>query len=114
MRTLLSCCLSLAVVISIASCAEHKNARKEREIDAATFRQTLQCGAQPAGSQPNCETFRSEAKRIESVNVEPRGQNSARYVITWRDRGTRDVVYAEYPGKITDEMTAAGIMYSVK
>jgi len=114
MRTLLSSCSSLVVIISMAGCTEQKNARKEHEIDAATFRQTLQCGAHPADSQPNCETLRGEAKRIESISIEPRGQNKARYVITWLDRATRDVVYAEYPGKITDEITAAGIMYSVK
>ena len=99
---------------SIAGCNDDPPARKEHEIDAATFRQTLPCGAKTAGADSACEHFRDEAKRIESIRIEPRGQGSARYVITWRDRGTRDVVYAEFPGKITDEITAAGIMYSVQ
>jgi hypothetical protein len=73
---------------------------KMKEIDATSFHTML-------GNK-------DEASRIEAIRVRPLGHDSARYVITFRNTGTKDVVYAEFPGKIIDEIVAAGIPYSVK
>jgi hypothetical protein len=57
---------------------------------------------------------KDEANRIMEIRAQPLGHDSARYVITFKNTGTKDVVYAEFPGKIIDEIVAAGIPYSVK
>lgn len=82
-------------------------------IDAATFRKTLQCGDPTAANDQTCEPYRDKVRNLESVRIEPRENNSARYEILLKDRAVHDVVFAEFPGKITDELTAAGIPYSV-
>ena len=106
--------LQLTLLCAVVACGE--DAPRLKEISATQFRQVLQCGARNATAKPGCETDREQLLRIESVRIEPTGASSARYVITYRDQGPkgREVVYAEFPGEITNELTAAGIMYSVK
>lgn len=106
----------IVAVLSIAGCSTDRDANDDRmkQIDAATFRSLLQCGDPAIRDQPRCEGLRDEAYLVESVRVEPRDKGSARYVVTMKNSGTKNVVYAEYPGKILDELTAARIMYSVK
>lgn len=85
-----------------------------KEIDAATFRATLQCGDPASANEPRCAGLREDLREIESVRVTPTGNGTARYVITMKTSATKQLVRAEYPGKILDEMTAARVPYSVK
>src|SRR5262249_43793394 len=57
---------------------------------------------------------KSKAAEIESVRIEPGQRNDARYVITYRAKNQKTVVYGEMSNTITDAMTAAGISYKVK
>jgi hypothetical protein len=104
---------ALIAVLLIAACDDRGAARKERELDASTFHRMLECGRASAGSDSACDSFRNDARRIESIRIEA-GKNTARYVITWSDRAERSVVHAEYPGKLLDEIQAAMIPYSAK
>jgi len=73
---------------------------KMKEIDATSFHAML--------------ANKDEASRIEAIRAQPLGHDAARYVITLKTTSTKSVVYAEFPGKIIDEIIAAGIPYSVK
>jgi len=55
-----------------------------------------------------------QAKLIRDVEIQPGPNSDARYVITYKAGGPKAVVNGEYPGKITDMLTAAGIEYEVK
>jgi hypothetical protein len=103
-------------ILAIAGCSTDRDANDDRmkQIDAATFRAILQCGDPTLRDQPRCEGLRDEALLVESVRVEPRDKGSARYVVTMKNSQRKNVVYAEYPGKILDEMVAAGVLYNVK
>src|SRR5262245_53225997 len=75
---------------------------KEKPWDATSFRATL--------------NNKQDAPNIDKIEIEPRGHDDARYLITdKRDpQGQKKVVYAEFPGQITQEIYAAGIQYTVK
>ncbi|MBL0213133.1 MAG: ATP-dependent zinc metalloprotease FtsH [Myxococcales bacterium] len=73
---------------------------KEKELDVTAFR----------GQLANKE----EASKIESIKVEPRGHDDARYVVTMKNDQVKRVVYAEFPGTITKDIYEAGISYNVK
>jgi cell division protease FtsH len=66
---------------------------KEQPLNATVFRSWL--------------LNKDEAAKIESIHVEPRGQNDARYVIAKRNDRTKWVVYAEFPGAIVDDIYRA-------
>ena len=102
---------ALAVMLVLVGCTE-EHYEKTKELDAASFRTILQCAAKR--DEPRCESLREEWLMIERVRVEPTDKGSARYVLTMKNTATKTVVFAEYPGKILDEMTATGIPYSVK
>jgi hypothetical protein len=85
-----------------------------KEIDAATFCAKLQCGDPAIANEPRCATVREELFEIERVRVIPDGKGAARYVVTVKTSALKNLVRAEYPGKILDEMTAARVPYSVK
>ena len=104
---------ALIAVLLIVACEDHGAAPKEHELDAATCHRMLECGTRSAGSDSAFDSIRNDAQNIESIRIEA-GKNTARYVITWRDRASRSVVHAEYPGKILDEIKAAEIPYSAK
>lgn len=84
-----------------------------KQLDVAHFRRILQCASRAVPPAPNCETYRADAARIESIHIQPAASGTARYVITYRDRGVRDFALGEFPGKITDEIVAAEIPYNV-
>ncbi|CAN5923206.1 ATP-dependent zinc metalloprotease FtsH [soil metagenome] len=73
---------------------------KEKELDVTAFR----------GQLANKE----EASKIESIKVEPRGHDDARYIVTMKNDTVKRVVYAEFPGTITKDIYEAGISYNVK
>ena len=75
---------------------------KDKPLDANAFHKML--------------ANKDEASKIEKVEIEERGQHSARYVVTIHGdlAGTKRVVYAEYPGSFPKEMSDAGIEYSSK
>src|SRR6186997_415054 len=73
---------------------------KEKEVDVTAFR----------GQIANKE----EAAKIESIRVEPRGHDDARYVITLKNDQIKRVVFAEFPGSLTKDIRDAQIPYSVK
>ncbi len=55
-----------------------------------------------------------EAAKIESIKIEPRGHDDARYVVTLKGDTTKRVAFAEFPGTITKDIYDANIAYSVK
>ncbi|HET6614040.1 MAG TPA: ATP-dependent zinc metalloprotease FtsH [Kofleriaceae bacterium] len=71
-----------------------------KEVDTTTFKEQIQ----------NPET----AKTIAKVEIEPRGQNYAKYLIFHDDSDKADA-YArgEFPGNITEMLTDADIQYSL-
>jgi hypothetical protein len=92
---------------------EDEDARM-KEIDAATFRATIQCGDPAIANEPQCADLREHVSDIERVRVIPDGKGAARYVLTMKTSATKNLVRAEYPGKILDELTAARVPYNVK
>ena len=70
-------------------------------ISMTQLRETLQCGAH----QPRCE----DAAEITAVKIVKLDQR-ARYEVT-RTGGT-DIAYGEYPGRVLDELRAAGIAFT--
>lgn len=105
--------LALALVLVLTPACDEQKVRKEKQVDAASFRRMLQCASRRATPPADCESARDAAAIIESIRIEPTSPSSARYVITRRDGATRDVVNAEFPGQITNEITDAEIPYSV-
>ena len=75
---------------------------KEKELNATEFRGLL--------------VDKEKSAQIEKINVEPRGRDDARYVLTMRNPpdGAKRVVYAEFPGEMTKAIADAGINYTVK
>ena len=75
---------------------------KERELDggATAFQSDLKDS--------------TKSKDIESIRVEPRGHDDARYVITYKNKAEKGIVNAEFPGEITKAIYAANIPYQVK
>jgi cell division protease FtsH len=73
---------------------------KAREMNATAFKQEI--------------SDKAKAAEIESIKVEPGQRNDARYVITYHAKNEKAVVYAEYPGTLTDAISAANIDYRVK
>ena len=57
---------------------------------------------------------KDKAKDIQEIRVEPRGHDDARYVITYKTKGEKAIVNAEFPGKLTDAIADANIPYQVK
>jgi hypothetical protein len=106
----------LLAVVVLVGCPAKNPDQGMRPMDAASFRQLLQCAStRLEGSAADaCRGRLEDARRIEKIRIEPTGKDSARYVVTLNNTSQKSVVYAEYPGKITDELTAAGIAYEVK
>ncbi|MCB9563656.1 MAG: ATP-dependent zinc metalloprotease FtsH [Kofleriaceae bacterium] len=73
---------------------------KEKEVDVATFKAEI--------------TDPTKSDAIESVRVEPRGRNDARYVVTYKTNNTKSVVYGEYPDNIAKMLSDNHIQYTVK
>ncbi len=73
---------------------------KNKEIDVLTFKQELR--------------DKEKAKMIESVKIQPRGNDDAKYIISYKSGNVKKVVYAEFPGKIPEMLEAAGVKSTVK
>jgi hypothetical protein len=107
-----------ALLVALCACSNQRAQDEEdahmKELAASTFRAILKCGAPAMRDLPRCSAALDLLHTFESVRVEPLGKGSARYVFKVKtDRITRFVL-AEYPGKVLDELTAAGLPYSVK
>ncbi len=57
---------------------------------------------------------KDKAANIQEIRIEPRGHDDARYVITYKNKTDKDIVNAEFPGKLTDQIAEAKISYQVK
>src|SRR5262245_13829724 len=110
MRTL----IAVSVMVAMSACEDERPLRREKQIDAASFRRTLQCASRRTTPPPDCESSREAAHLIEQIRIVPTGPSSARYEILLKNTGVPNVVYAEFPGQITNEITNAEIPYSVK
>lgn len=76
------------------------NSTPPRQIDVTAFRNEL--------------ADRKRAADIERVTIEPGSRNNAKYIVTYRNAGTKTVVNGEYPGPITEALYAAGISYQTE
>ena len=85
-------------VVAVLGCKDAPR-HKEKDIDAVTFRHMLQ--------------DREEALQIESIRIDPRNHDDARYEVTLKSTPVRSVAEAEYPGTIIDDIVAARIPYLV-
>ncbi|MEP6863840.1 MAG: ATP-dependent zinc metalloprotease FtsH [Deltaproteobacteria bacterium] len=57
---------------------------------------------------------KDKAKDIQEIRIEPKGDVSARYVITYKNKSDKAIVNAEYFNTSTDKINNAGILYQVK
>ncbi len=100
-KTILIWAILILMFVSIYSMFTDSSS-KEKPMDVTEFRGLLE--------KPDA------SKGIEKIDVEPRGHDDARYIVTMKNdpQGTKRVVYAEFPGTITQEIYKANIAYSVK
>jgi len=98
-KTILIWAILILMFVSIYSMFTDSSS-KETEIDATAFRALL--------------ANKDEASKIAEIKAELRGHDDARYVVTYKTKNTKSVVYAEFPGKITEEIATAGIPYSAR
>jgi cell division protease FtsH len=96
-KTILIWAILILMFVSIYSMFTDSST-KTTPIDVTTFRAAL---ANP-----------DKRKDIEEIEIEPRGHDDARYTIKRNNRV--EVAYAEFPGKLTDEIYAANLKYTVK
>jgi cell division protease FtsH len=97
-KTILIWAILILMFVSIYSMFTDSSS-KEKEIDATAFHSLL--------------TNKEEANKIEKIQVEERGQNSARYVVTMKNDAVRRVVYGDYHELVKD-VRDSGIPYSTK
>ena len=57
---------------------------------------------------------KDKASNIQDIRIVPRGHDDATYIITYKTKTDKDIVNAEFPGKLTDQIADAGISYQVK
>jgi len=57
---------------------------------------------------------KDKAANIQDIRIVPRGHDDATYIITYKTKTDKDIVNAEFPGKLTDQIAEAGISYQVK
>jgi cell division protease FtsH len=99
-KTILIWAILILMFVSIYSMFTDSST-KEKELNTNEFRTML---AQP-----------EEAAKIEKIQIEPRGSDAAKYVITLKaDPATKRVMNAEFPGKLTEQIADAKIQYTVK
>jgi cell division protease FtsH len=100
-KTILIWAILILMFVSIYSMFTDSSS-KEKEMDVTEFRGLV---SKPDG-----------AKTIEKIDVEPRGHDDARYIVTMKNdpQGTKRVIYGEFPGAIVDEIYKANIVYKVK
>jgi cell division protease FtsH len=99
-KTILIWAILILMFVSIYSMFTDSST-KEKDLNTNEFRTML---AQP-----------EEAAKIEKIQIEPNGRDAARYLITLKaDPATKRVMYAEFPGKLTEQIADAKIQYTVK
>jgi cell division protease FtsH len=98
-KTILIWVILILMFVSIYSMFTDSST-KEKELDVTTFKADLQ--------------NKAKSSEIEKVQIEPKGRNDARYVVTYRTNGTKSVVYGEYPENIPGLLSTAGVNYTVK
>jgi len=98
-KTILIWAILILMFVSIYSMLKDSST-KEKELDVTAFRTQL--------------ANKEEAAKIETIRVEPRGHDDARYIVTMKNDTIKRVVYAEFPGTITADIYQAGISYNVK
>jgi hypothetical protein len=103
-----------ALLVVLCACPTTRSTPEMKELPASLFREILQCGEPARIHDTTCLPLHEDRHAIESVRVIPDGKGAARYVITMKTSSVRTLVRAEYPGKILDEMTTAGVMYDVR
>jgi cell division protease FtsH len=97
-KTILIWAILILMFVSIYSMFTDSSS-KEKEIDALAFHSLL--------------TNKEEASKVEKIQVEERGQNSARFVVTMKSEPVKKVVYGDYLGLVKD-VKESGIPYSTK
>jgi cell division protease FtsH len=97
-KTILIWAILILMFVSIYSMFRDSSS-KEKEIDALAFHSLL--------------TNKEEASKIEKIQVEERGQNSARFVVTMKTEPVKKVVYGDYLGLVKD-VKDSGIPYTTK
>ena len=100
-KTILIWAILILMFVSIYSMFTDSSS-KEEELNVTAFATMVKDDAQ-----------RNE-KMIEKITIEPRGHDDARYVLSMRNTSKKQVVYAEFPGALTEKIRDAGIAYSVK
>jgi cell division protease FtsH len=91
-KTILIWAILILMFVSIYSMFTDSSS-KEKEIDSTTFYSLL--------------TNKDEASKIEKIQVEERGQNSARFVITMKNDSVKRVAYGDYA--LVKDIRNAGI-----
>jgi cell division protease FtsH len=100
-KTILIWAILILMFVSIYSMfTDGGTKEKDLEGGATAFRQDL--------------ANKDKAKDIQEIRVEPRGHDDARYIITYKTKGEKAIVNAEFPGKLTDAISDANIPYQVK
>jgi cell division protease FtsH len=98
-KTILIWAILILMFVSIYSMFTDSSS-KERPLDATAFLSELQ--------------NKDKTKEIQEINIEPRGHDDARYIVSYRNTNVKAVVNAEFPGTITKDIRDAGIAYNVK
>jgi cell division protease FtsH len=121
-KTILIWVILILMFVSIYSMFTDSTS-KEKEIDVTAFKAEL-AKIEETRAKVIRENEEAKAKGlpekplpdpdIQSVKIEPRSRNDARYQITYRSSQTKGVVYAEYPDNLTKQLSDAGIAYNVK
>jgi cell division protease FtsH len=97
-KTILIWVILILMFVSIYSMFTDSSG-KEKEIDVTAFFAEI--------------TDPQKAAQIEDVQIQPRGDHDAKYIITYRTTGTKTVVYGEYTDYMTKALTDAKIHHSV-
>src|SRR5687767_3586649 len=96
-KTILIWAILILMFVSIYSMFTDSSS-KEKEIDATAFQALL--------------TNKEEASKIEKIQIEERGQNSARFVVTLKNDSVKRVVYGDYA--LVKDVRDAAIPHSNK
>ncbi len=73
---------------------------KEEELNVTAFKELIQTP--------------EKAATVKEILAEPKGRDDAKYIVTYKSGDTKNVVYGEFPGKITEMISEADISYTVK
>jgi len=95
-KTILIWAILILMFVSIYSMFTDSSS-KEKEIDASQFHSML--------------SNKDEVAKIEKINVEERGKNSGKYVISLRNDATKRVVYSDLDDTVK-ELKAVGVDYT--